>query len=250
MTIYIDPSGRRSFTGAPWDDDPTITDAYLFTPKLTGFLNPGGSIGSSVTAAKGANNITTFSNLTYNDTYNSVKTPAIELTSAGASYFAVDALATSGTARPWFFLISATVPAAPATTWYLWSMTSSTINPPISLIVGSAGSTNFNTVRRNDASTSLSSATISPGTSPFVYAISYNGSTLSSWFNGAIVDNALAFTAGVQTVNQWSVGVSRQPAGGGYSLPKVHGTLWGANAGPSAQQIVAYSTWFRRRARF
>lgn len=221
----------------PWARDGNVTDAYVADPKYTGYVNPGSSI-VGFSQAKGSNAPNIINNVAYADTYSSRKIPNAQLSSVGSSYIRIDGLAAAitGTAKPFTAIISAQVPAAPATVWYLWAFTRSISITPAIVAGGASGTTNFNIARKNDAGTGFTSSTVTSGTSPFVHTVIYNGSTLIVRHNRVLTDNAIAFGAGALTVDHFTVGVAGD-LGGGYSQPNLHALIFAPSALPASSYV-------------
>ena len=221
---------------APWVADATVTDVLVADAKTLGYPAVGATI-SSWAATKGSNPPNVLANDKFAANFDPSGRTSVQLNGTPSSYVAIDSLASglNGTAKAFTFIISAQIPAAPTGSpiWYLWFVGSSTSNNPAIGIAGSTGNTTFALSRRNDTGpgSQFNSSAVSPGTSRFVFIAVYNGSQLTTRFNGAAVDTAISFGGGAMTgLNSFSLGVSRGLTGGGYSNPNIRTFVYAQSA--------------------
>lgn len=217
------PHARIQYgTAAPWQNKASpITDAITsenYKGLLGGVTNPGSAI-TSWNEEKGglAGGLTA---LTWNVglagrnlSYIAFGTPG----SGGSSSATFDAIGASisGTAISWTIFLSGFLNAntSAAGAHYLLSFGRSTAAPPFIGFSINPGTATMVVQRRNDANTVFTGGNIVLGTtSPFVLGIRYTGggtNILTSKLNGAVVDNALAFGGGAQTLNRFTLGALR-----------------------------------------
>lgn len=232
----------------PWAKDAAITDVYVADARYFGFPSPG-SVVTSWTPAKGSNSPNAFVNCQFGANYDSKGRSYIGINLATTSYVKIDSLAASviGTAHPFTLTIAAQLPVAPpgppigSSIWYLLIVANSHNAAPAIGIAGSAGSTAFGISRRNDSATQFNSSVFSPGTAPFVFTARYDGSTMTTVFNNALVDNAIPFGGGSMSgLDTLSIGFGAIGGTGGYSSPNLRGFVFVASALSSTEYMAVH----------
>lgn len=187
--------------------------------------------------------------------YDAAGGQCFRLTDASA-YYAVDALgsALSGVKSLSLVMAFQLPRVEPVTIWYVFSFTSSSSDHPTFSLAG-AGSGAAKTVaitRRDDTNTAFSTSPVSLNSNPAVVTLIYDAGSGNALFrvNGQTIDAAAALGTGPLTINQFSIGVSRQPAGGGYSMPDVAGLFVEVGSVLGADDYTPLEQYFTRLARF
>lgn len=233
-----------SVANAPWMTDPAVTDVYLADAKYLGYPAVGGLI-AAWGPAKGTHAPSAVANCTFGASYDAKGNTDAQVNNIpGSSYVAIDSLASgfNGNSLPCTLIVSAQIPVAPtgAPFWYLLAIANSSSNNSLIVFSGASGSTDISITRRNAGGIQKASSVFHPGTSRFVITMVNDGANLTTLFNGAVVDSGLAFGAGLMSgIDTFSIGVSRQLSGGGYSSPLLRALVYAPSAlAPTSYQAI------------